>query len=81
MQGLLATGGLFIVRENCPRLIDMIPAYMWDTKAGERGVTAVLKENDDEADSLRYLAFTPRAAWRQHISLAPVSEGEIDAAA
>ena len=81
VQGLLATGGLFIVAENNPKLVDMIPAYMWSTKAAERGVTAVLKENDDEADAMRYLVFSPRAAWRQYISLAPVSESEPEAEA
>ena len=81
VQGLLATGGLFIVAENCPDLIDMIPAYMWSVKAAERGVTAVLKENDDSADSARYSIFSTRAAWRQYISLAPVGESELEQAA
>ena len=81
VQGLLATGGLFIVAENNPKLVDMIPAYMWSTKAAERGETAVLKENDDECDAMRYLVFSTRNAWRQHISLAPVSESELEPAA
>lgn len=57
---------------GCPILIDALPGYMWDTKATERGTTQPLKENDDEADALRYAVYTSRREWRDLIPLAPL---------
>jgi hypothetical protein len=75
-QGLMVTGGLFIIGEKCPYLVKGLPGYMWDTKASDRGVTAPLKENDDEADALRYGVYTSRRDWRVLIPLAPINESE-----
>ncbi len=78
VQALLTTGRMWIVREKCPVLIDMIPAYVWDTKATERGDTKPLKENDDEADALRYGVYTVRRSWRDLIPLGPIDNREPD---
>lgn len=78
VSSLFATDRLFIVGPDaqgiggCPVLIEALPGYMWDTKATERGKTEPLKENDDEADALRYAVYTSRRDWRDLIPLAPL---------
>lgn len=88
VSSLLASDRLFIVGPDadgtggCPELIGGLPAYMWDTKATERGKTEPLKENDDEADAFRYAVYTSRREWRDLIPLAPhdMPDSEDDAA-
>lgn len=78
---LLAAHRLFVVRESCPNLIQQVPEYMWDTKATERGQTAVVKQNDDEADAWRYVVYTSMSYWRDLVPLAYVpTEKQEDAA-
>lgn len=76
ISSLLATGRLYICRDSCPELVRMLPGYMWDTKASQKGLTRVVKENDDEADGLRYSVYTARSYWRDQIPLAPITSDE-----
>lgn len=73
VASLFSTRCLFIVKDNCPALVKALPGYMWDRKASEKGITKPIKENDDEADALRYAVFTSRRYWRDHIPLAPTT--------
>ena len=70
VQSLLTAQRLVVVRERCHHLIQMLPEYMWDTKATDRGETKPVKENDDEADALRYVVYTSWSSWRHLIPLA-----------
>lgn len=69
VASLFAAGRLYL-RQECGALIAGLPGYMWDTKATERGATAPVKENDDEADALRYAVYTSRRDWRGLIPIA-----------
>lgn len=86
VASLLATGRMYVVRPDaqgvggCPYLIEGLPGYMWDTKATERGQTAPLKENDDEADALRYVVYSTRSQWRDLIPLAPIDTPDAEPA-
>lgn len=51
---LLAEDRLFICEEGCPRLLDGMASYAWDTKAQERGIERPLKVDDHALDGLRY---------------------------
>lgn len=76
VASLLKSGRLLIVGERCRHLVEAIPGYAWDSKATERGETKPLKENDDEADALRYAVYTSRQAWRDLIPLAPLDTAD-----
>lgn len=82
---LFKAGRLLVVGERCPKLVNALPGYAWSAKATEAGRTEPLKENDDEADGLRYAVYTSRSQWRELIPLAvldtPDSEEAGDAAA
>lgn len=70
VEALLGVGKL-VVSSACKHLIEKLPGYVWDEKATERGETAPIKANDDEADALRYAVYTARSMWRNSIPLAP----------
>lgn len=70
VASLLQAGRLLIVGSRCPKLVDNLPGYVWDGRATKAGRTEPLKENDDEADALRYSVYTSRAQWRDLIPLA-----------
>lgn len=76
VQSVLYSGHLLVVGENCPKLVEMLPGYMWDTKATERGSTQPVKDNDDEVDALRYGVYTSRRYWRDSIPLAPIATAD-----
>ena len=76
VQSVLYSGHLLIVGDRCPQLVNALPGYMWDTKATERGTTQPVKENDDEADALRYVVYTSRRFWRDLIPLAPITAAD-----
>lgn len=78
VSSLLSTRRLFVVGDECPKLCDGIPSYMWDTKATERGETKPIKVDDDEADALRYAVYTSRRMWRALIPLAPISQDDAE---
>lgn len=70
VASLLASGHLYVVGERCPELVDGLPGYLWDSKAAERGETKPVKQDDDEADALRYAIYTSRHLWRSSIPIA-----------
>lgn len=76
IQSLLATGHLKIVGATCPRLVDMLPGYRWDSAAAKRGDTKPIKEDDDEADALRYAIYSVRQFWREFIPLHAALKGD-----
>ena len=57
------------------QLIERLPGYVWDPKATARGEDKPVKDNDDEADGLRYAVYTTRLDWRHLIPLAPALPG------
>lgn len=69
VASLLSSGGLYIVEETCPHLLDRIPQYLWDEKATQRGKTEPVKEDDDEVDALRYTVMTSRREWAEVVPL------------
>lgn len=75
VSSLLATNRLVVVRENCPNLIDQLPGYVWDSKATDKGEDKVVKENDHEADALRYAVHSSRAFWRDAVPLVTAGPG------
>jgi hypothetical protein len=80
VSSLLYAGALYI-STACTKLREMLPNYMWDKKATDRGATAPIKENDDEADALRYAVYTSRRYWRDHIPLAALDTPDLEEAA
>lgn len=75
---LLSSGGLYIVKDTCPHLLDRLPQYLWDEKATERGDTKPVKEDDDEVDALRYTIMSSRREW---VDVIPLSLPSMDEAA
>lgn len=71
VSSLLASSRLFIVGENSPKLVKMLPGYRWDSAATAKGLTKPVKVDDDEVDALRYAIYTSRRDWRDQIPLAP----------
>lgn len=76
ISALLATGRLKIVGVKNPHLVEMLPGYRWDSKAAARGETKPIKEDDDEADALRYAVYSVRRFWRDLIPLAAAVRGD-----
>jgi len=74
MAALLATSKI-VVADTCTQLIEKLPGYVWDVKATARGEDKPVKDNDDEADALRYSCYTTRLDWRHLIPLAPALPG------
>lgn len=70
VAALLAVDKL-TVSTTCKHLIERLPGYVWDPKATERGDTAPVKKDDDEADALRYSVYSTRAFWTPRINVAP----------
>mgnify|MGYP000993654163 CR=1 FL=1 len=73
VSSLLAADRLRI-HSSCTELIKEIPGYMWDPKATAKGEDAPIKLNDHAADAARYVIFTTRFEWRQHIPLIAASD-------
>lgn len=69
VASLLASGGLYVVQEANPHLVDRIPQYLWDEKATERGETKPVKEGDDEVDALRYTVMSSVREWQDLVPL------------
>lgn len=76
IQALFALGRLKIVGATNPRLVEMLPGYRWDSAAAKRGDTKPIKEDDDEADALRYAIYSVRRFWREFIPLAAAARGD-----
>lgn len=62
VTSLLATGQM-LVSKTCTVLEEKLPGYMWDPKQVKLGLEEPLKENDDEADALRYTVYSSRRFW------------------
>jgi len=77
VSSLLAAGRLFI-SDSCTQLIDALPGYVWDSAAAKRGETKPIKQNDDEADALRYAVFTMRRFWKTLIPIAAANDDSTD---
>lgn len=63
MNGIQAVGTMFHtgklhICDECLCLIQSLSNYIWDEKASERGEDQVVKENDHEADALRYAIYS-----------------------
>lgn len=63
----LLTSGMLTIAKDCPKLIEEIPGYRWDTKAADRGKDAPVKENDDHCDGMRYAVYSSRHLWGRHV--------------
>lgn len=57
MTSEMARGSLLVCKD-CPILIKELQAYVWDSKASERGEDKPLKKNDHCIDASRYVSFT-----------------------
>ena len=66
VASLLQNGDL-LISSVCTNLISMIPGYVWDDKAGEKGIEQPVKQDDDEADALRYTVFSSRWQWSRYV--------------
>lgn len=77
VSALLAVDKL-VVADTCTHLIDRLPSYIWDAKATNRGETAPVKADDDEADALRYAVHTTRADWRDLVPVTPANDPVTD---
>ena len=74
VDGLGAVASLFKagklrLHESCTELIGEIPNYVWDKKKSEEGEDAPVKLDDHFCDALRYVVYTTRPWWQQHIDL------------
>lgn len=74
VSSLLATNRL-VVSDRCAHLIDQIPGYVWDSKATDKGEDKPVKENDHEADALRYAVHSSRTFWRGSVPLITAGPG------
>ena len=66
VASLLQNGDL-LISSVCTNLINEIPGYVWDDKAGEKGIEQPVKANDDFCDSLRYVVASSRWQWSRYI--------------
>jgi len=65
---LMADERLLIAREACPYTMQELTDYRWDSKAAATGVERPLKQNDHNADALRYAVSTLWSRTRNSIS-------------
>lgn len=63
VAGLMSTKRLRINRA-CKRILRGIQSHVWDPQKAARGVEEPLKQDDDEADCLRYGLHTKIPKWR-----------------
>lgn len=69
LEGLQAVAGMMAAKKlrinrKCTRVQRGIMAHVWDPNAAKRGVEQPLKQNDDEADCLRYGIHTKIQKYR-----------------
>lgn len=55
---MIAKRKLRVHRRNCPNFLKERASYVWDAKAGERGVEKPVKQLDHAMDSVRYFTKT-----------------------
>lgn len=58
MASMIKNGKLRVNRERCPNFITEIGAYVWDSKATDRGIDSPLKKDDHAMDACRYVIKT-----------------------
>jgi PBSX family phage terminase large subunit len=68
-EGLQSVAGMMAnrklrVRKRCVNVLRGIQTHVWDPNKAKRGVEEPLKQNDDEADALRYGVHTKIPKWR-----------------
>lgn len=54
----MISSGTVKILDTCPRLIQSIQSYVWDSKSITRGEDKPLKQDDHLVDALRYAIFT-----------------------
>lgn len=62
--GSLLSNDLLYFSDNCTETIKGLSSYYWDSKAQEKGDDKPLKENDHEADALRYPIHSTFPKWK-----------------
>lgn len=76
--GSLLSTGRMVISDRCPKLIEYIPGYVWDSKATAKGEDKPVKVDDHEVDALRYGVHSSRTMWRDAVPLlaaAPTAPG------
>lgn len=73
ISSLLSTGKLMI-SDHCPGLLEEITGYVWDSKASDDGVDAVIKKDDHSLDALRYGIVTTERRWRRDLNALDMQE-------
>ena len=68
-EGLQSVAGMMAARKlrlnrKCTRTLRGIMAHAWDPNKAKRGIEEPLKQNDDEADALRYGLHSKIHKWR-----------------
>lgn len=68
-EGLQSVAGMMAARKlrvnrKCLRVQRGVQAHVWDPQKAKRGLEEPLKQNDDEADALRYGIHTKIPKWR-----------------
>ena len=64
----LLANGAFKLTFCCKNLMRVLGTYVWDSKAGNRGIDQPLKENDHLLDALRYALYTYSKKGLDHIT-------------
>lgn len=54
----MVSEGLLWVHKRCRSLLKEFASYVWDSKAGAKGVDKPIKEHDHALDGVRYLIYT-----------------------
>lgn len=71
VASLLSAGRLY-VSSRCKNLLDEIPGYVWDPKAGERGVEQPVKQDDHALDALRYAIHSSQFMWQDALPVVSI---------
>lgn len=74
----LLNAGELTVDPSCKHLQHEISNYKWDSKATEKGKDAVVKEDDDHVDALRYAVRSSRHIWRKQLDAARLTASRSD---
>ncbi|MFE5681725.1 PBSX family phage terminase large subunit [Streptomyces sp. NPDC056512] len=64
------------IHRSCTGLLEELPAYVWDSKAAEKGIDQPLKVDDHSVDGLRYGLHSSINEWRH---LLPATRLEVAA--
>ncbi|MBV6758365.1 PBSX family phage terminase large subunit [Rhodococcus opacus] len=64
----LISSGRLLISDNCERLLEELPGYVWDVKASEKGEDRPVKLDDHSCDALRYAVATTQPLWQRMIA-------------